>query len=61
MPDNGRIGRKDDHLMADITQEIEDTVNQELVPKYENPNRDRARGDFDRSRKHTNNPGEVGP
>lgn len=37
MPDNGRIGRKDDHLIADITQEIEDTVNQDLAPKFREP------------------------
>ena len=57
MPDSPRSGRKDRNLVDDATDEIKETVDQERhVPKYENPNRDRARGDWDRSRKHTNEP-----
>jgi hypothetical protein len=57
MPDNPKSGRKDRGVVADAAEEIEETVTQERrLPKYENPNRDRTRGDWDRSRKHTNEP-----
>lgn len=62
MGDNLKSGRKDQRLVRETTDEISEEVNQDRhPPKYENPNRDRARGDWDRSRKHTNEPGEVGP
>jgi hypothetical protein len=62
MPDNPKSGRKDRRLVRETTSEIHEEVNQErLAPKYENPNRDRARGDWDRSRKHTDEFGKVGP
>jgi hypothetical protein len=57
MADSPRSGRKDHDLVTDITEEIKESVNQDHhLPKYENPNRDRARGDWDRSRKHTEEP-----
>ena len=62
MGDNIKSGRKDSHLVRETADEISEEVDQgRLPPKYENPNRDRARGDWDRSHKHTNDPGEVGP
>lgn len=62
MADYTKSGRKDHDLVRETTDEIFEEVNQERTPpRYENPNRDRARGDWDRSRKHTNEPGEVGP
>jgi hypothetical protein len=57
MPDTPRAGRKDRDLVAHVTDEIKESVKQDRhVPKYENPNRDRARGDWDRSRKHVTEP-----
>lgn len=62
MPDNGKNARKDRQLVRETTDELHEEVNQERTPpKYENPNRDRTRGDFDRSRKHTDEPREVLP
>jgi hypothetical protein len=60
MPDSPRSGRKDRDPVADVADELKESINQDRhVPKYENPNRDRARGDRDRSRKHvTQPPGE---
>ena len=61
MADSPRSGRKDHDQVAEITDEIKEAVNQERhVPRYENPNRDRTRGDLDRSRKHTNEPLDEG-
>jgi hypothetical protein len=57
MPDSPRSGRKDRDLVADVTDEIKESANRDRhLPKYENPNRDRARGDWDRSRHHINEP-----
>jgi hypothetical protein len=62
MADNSKSGRRDHDLVRQTADEIAEEINQErLPPKYENRNRDRARGDWDRSRKHSNEPGEVGP
>lgn len=45
-------GRKDHDLVRETTTEISEEVNQaRFSPKYENPNRDRARGDRDRTRR----------
>lgn len=58
MADNPKSGRKDHNLVRETTTEIEEEVNQvRPAPKYENPNRDRARGDWDRSRKHSEGSG----
>ncbi len=54
MADNYKSGRKDHALVRETTTEIDEEVAQErLSPKYENPNRDRARGDSDRTRRRT--------
>jgi hypothetical protein len=50
MPDSQRAGKKDRDFVADVTDEIRESANRDRrLPKYENPNRDRARGDWDRS------------
>lgn len=41
-----------------VRREVLDEINKEIVqehqgPQYRNPNRDQARGDWDRSRRHT--------
>jgi hypothetical protein len=58
MTDNPKMWRRDQDLVSDTTAEIEEEVDQERVPpRYENPNRDRARGDWDRSRRR--NDGDI--
>jgi hypothetical protein len=59
MADNAKNGRKDRGLVREVTEEIVDVNKDRLPPKYENPNRDRARGDWDRSRKHGSDAGDV--
>lgn len=52
MADNPKSGRKDHDLVRETTAEINEEVDQERYsPRYENPNRDRARGDWDRTRR----------
>ncbi len=54
MTDNPKMWRRDQDLVSDTTDEILEEVNQERIPpKYSNPNRDRARGDWDRTRRRT--------
>ncbi len=61
MADNLKSGRKDRGGVREVAQEIVDVNQDRLPPKYENPNRDRARGDWDRSGKHNDEAGDVGP
>ncbi len=58
MTDNPKMWRRDQGLVSDTTEEIQDEVNQERNPKYSNPNRDRARGDWDRTHRRTD--GDLG-
>ncbi len=52
MPDNLKSMKRDQDLVRDTTDEILEETNQEhFDTRYENPNRDKARGDWDRSRK----------
>jgi hypothetical protein len=52
MPNNPRSERRDHDLVTDTTVEIQEEVDQErLAPHYANANRDRARGDRDRTRR----------
>jgi hypothetical protein len=43
--------KKDQHATREIRQEIEDGLGSDstVKPRHENPNRDHARGDWDRS------------
>lgn len=60
MTDNLKMRRRDQNLVTDTTDEIQEEVNQDRnPPKYSNPNRDRSRGDWDRSRRRTD--GDLGP
>ena len=46
--------RKDQQVLREVLQEIgSETVQDRTEPRYRNPNRDQARGDWDRSRRHT--------
>ena len=46
--------RKDQQVRREALQEIgSEIVQQGTTPAYRNPNRDQARGDWDRSRRHT--------
>jgi len=58
MTDNPKMWRRDQNLVSDTTDEIQEEVNQERIPKYSNPNRDRARGDWDRTGRRTD--GDLG-
>ena len=54
MTDNPKMRRRDQSLVSDTTGEIREELNQERhPPRYANPNRDRARGDWDRTRRRT--------
>lgn len=45
--------KRDQHSTRDIRQEIEEEIHSGTTkPKQEQPNRDRARGDWDRSGMH---------
>jgi hypothetical protein len=46
--------KKDQQTRRDVLDEIEtETIQEHTAPKYRNPNRDQSRGDWDRSRRHT--------
>jgi len=46
--------RKDQMVRREVLDEIaHETVQERAEPLYRNPNRDQARGDWDRSRRHT--------
>ena len=46
--------KKDQAVRREVFDEIgSETVQEHTEPKYRNPNRDQARGDWDRSRRHT--------
>jgi hypothetical protein len=46
--------KKDQQVRRETLQEIgAEIVQKGTVPAYRNPNRDQARGDWDRSRRHT--------
>lgn len=45
--------KKDQQIRREVLSDIAEETNQErLEPQYKNPNRDQARGDWDRSRRH---------
>jgi hypothetical protein len=46
-------GRKDDQVRREVLGDIGAEVDQSQAAHYRNPNRDQARGDWDRSRRHT--------
>jgi hypothetical protein len=46
--------KKDQQVRREVLGEIESEIAQERTnAQYRNPNRDQARGDWDRSRRHT--------
>ena len=46
--------KKDQNVQREVREEIGTEIAQEHSgPQYRNPNRDQARGDWDRSRRHT--------
>lgn len=45
--------KKDQMVRRAVLDEIAQETAQDVEPKYRNPNRDQARGDWDRSRRHT--------
>lgn len=46
--------KKDQHVRREVLDEIvTETVQDHMAPQYKNPNRDQARGDWDRSGRHT--------
>lgn len=46
--------KKDQAVRRQVIDEIgSETVQEHTEPRYRNPNRDQARGDWDRSRRHT--------
>jgi len=46
--------RKDQMVRREVLDEIaNETVQDHQEPRYRNPNRDQSRGDWDRSRRHT--------
>ena len=56
MPDvrrNDKFSKKDQIGTREVREELNEEVGERPVkPRQENPNRDRARGDWDRSGKH---------
>jgi ADP-ribose pyrophosphatase YjhB (NUDIX family) len=50
----GKEIKRDQQVRREVLDEIGTQVNQEGTPaQYRNPNRDQARGDWDRSGRHT--------
>jgi hypothetical protein len=50
----GKELKKDQQVRREVLGDIEAEIIQEhTTPQYRNPNRDQARGDWDRSRRHT--------
>ena len=53
MPDprrNDKPARKDQHSTREVRDEIQQEIRSSAIkPRHENPNRDRARGDWDRT------------
>ena len=46
--------KKDQQVRREVLGDIRSEIVQErTTPQYRNPNRDQARGDWDRSRRHT--------
>ena len=46
--------KKDQEVRREVLSEIgSEIVQDKTEPRYRNPNRDQARGDWDRSRRHT--------
>jgi hypothetical protein len=46
--------KKDQQIRREVLDEIGSEIRQKRTePQYRNPNRDQARGDWDRSRRHT--------
>ena len=51
---DGKELRKDQQIRREVLDDIGAEIIQErTTPQYRNPNRDQARGDWDRSRRHT--------
>jgi hypothetical protein len=49
-----RENKKDQQVRREVLEDIGTEIDQErTTPQYRNPNRDQARGDWDRSRRHT--------
>jgi len=58
MPDRRRDEVREVRKDQQVRREVLDEIGAEIVqdhtgPQYRNPNRDQARGDWDRSRRHT--------
>jgi hypothetical protein len=58
MPDRRRGESKQLKKDQEVRRQVLDEIGSEIVqdhtgPSYRNPNRDQARGDWDRSRRHT--------
>jgi hypothetical protein len=50
----GKELKKDQQVRREVLDDIGSEIVQErTTPQYRNPNRDQARGDWDRSRRHT--------
>jgi hypothetical protein len=45
--------KKDQQVRREVLDEIESEIVQDAPAQYRNPNRDQARGDSDRSRRHS--------
>ena len=51
---DGKELRKDQQIRREVLSDIEsEIVQKRTTAHYKNPNRDQARGDWDRSRRHT--------
>ncbi len=52
--DESKEIKKDQQVRREVLDEIGSEIKQDHTePRYRNPNRDQARGDWDRSRRHT--------
>lgn len=53
MAETPKSGKKDQIIARESREELNQEIGQDHVsPQYRNPNRDRARGDWDRSQRH---------
>lgn len=53
MSETPKSGKKDQSSARETRDELnEELVQDRVSPQYRNPNRDRARGDWDRSQRH---------
>lgn len=53
MSTNTKSGKKDQSIRRDVSQQVEEVIpdRTDNAPQIRKPNRDQARGDWDRSRK----------